>query len=311
MLMGTWLALSLLSFVAAGSLWVLLHSDQRTASDVLGDLNSDSDRSTIWDSGNQVGPDATSSTFFLKDTYGARGLFTRSQRLALDRRRVVAASVVIALPLLLVAVSGTGKLAFVAMALVLGISIAYLFDKHLMRRARVTFIREVEFYLPIVMERVVMAVQAGLDVLPALSALLELDESETEGKRARNDGMRGLRGTDPVSRLLSVVVALSEAGLSFEVSLREVADAVGCPSLKHAFIHLAVAQQEGGELVVPLRELSDSTQLYYQETVEEEIASLPVKATMPLLCTFAGLIIFFITSPLIQVLTLMSKAMPK
>jgi hypothetical protein len=55
---------------------------------------------------------------------------------------------------------------------------------------------------------------------------------------------------------------------------------------------------------MPLKELSDATQSFYQETIEEEIARLPVKATLPLLCTFAGLIIFFITSPLIQVITM-------
>jgi hypothetical protein len=86
---------------------------------------------------------------------------------------------------------------------------------------------------------------------------------------------------------------------------------VECSALRHAFIHLAVAYSEGGELVMPLRELSDSTQLYYQESIEEEIAKMPVKVTLPLLCTFAGLIIFFLTTPLVQVLEMTSRALPK
>jgi hypothetical protein len=82
---------------------------------------------------------------------------------------------------------------------------------------------------------------------------------------------------------------------------------VECGAVRHCFIHLAVAHEEGGELVMPLKELSDSTQLYYQETVDEEIAKLPVKATMPLLLTFAGLILLFLTSPLVQVTKLFSS----
>jgi hypothetical protein len=41
--------------------------------------------------------------------------------------------------------------------------------------------------------------------------------------------------------------------------------------------------------------------------VEEEIAKLPVKAVLPLVLTFAGLIVCFLTVPLIQVGSLTSK----
>ena len=86
---------------------------------------------------------------------------------------------------------------------------------------------------------------------------------------------------------------------------------VECSALRHAFIHLAMAYREGGELIMPLRELSDSTQLYFQESVEEDIAKMPAKATLPLLLTFAGLIICFVTVPLVQVLDMTSNAIPK
>jgi hypothetical protein len=102
--------------------------------------------------------------------------------------------------------------------------------------------------------------------------------------------------------LLAQVIKLCESGLSFEQSLREVADSVKSNALRHSFIHLAVAQKEGGELIYPLRELSDATQLYFQESIEEDIAKMPIKATMPLLLTFAGLIISFMTGPVVQIL---------
>jgi hypothetical protein len=60
-------------------------------------------------------------------------------------------------------------------------------------------------------------------------------------------------------------------------------------------------------LVRPLKELSDATQTAYQEVVEEEIAKLPVKAVLPLILTFAGLIVCFLTVPFIQVGVIASK----
>ncbi|MBN8549313.1 MAG: type II secretion system F family protein [Deltaproteobacteria bacterium] len=187
-----------------------------------------------------------------------------------------------------------------------GVALGCLAAEAALRRRAARKIRQLEFYLPIVMERIVMAVQAGHDVLAALKTILDL-EAGTHAKRAPTVSPF----EDPVTQLLSRVYKLAESGVGLEHSLHEVAASVACPAVRHAFIHLAQAHKEGGELVMPLRELSDSTQLYYQESVEEEIAKLPVRATVPLLCTFAGLIIFFLTAPMMQVLDITNKAMPK
>ena len=178
----------------------------------------------------------------------------------------------------------------------IGLCIGYIYGKSLERKAQENFTSDITFYLPIVMERIVMAVQAGLDIIPALKVVSDLD------KKTRNQARKNPEAEDPVTRLMSLVVKLSDSGIGFEQALNDVVSAVDSSPLKHAFIHLGLAQREGGELIMPLKELSDSTQLYFQESVEEEVAKLPVKATMPLLCTFAGLIVCFITSPLIQIL---------
>jgi pilus assembly protein TadC len=143
-------------------------------------------------------------------------------------------------------------------------------------------LRQMEFYLPSVMERVVMAVSSGMDVIPALQ------------EASRN-------GKDPISALLAQVVRLSECGASVDSALEQVARSVPCISVKHAFIHLGLAYRQGGEIVRPLKELSDATQVAYQESVEEVIAKLPVQAVLPLVVTFTGLIISFLTVPLMQV----------
>lgn len=159
------------------------------------------------------------------------------------------------------------------------------------RRAAKALVRAkegMEFHLPLAMERVVMAVSAGLDIVPAL----------VEASRDTDD---------PVSKLFKRVVELSSRGITVTDAFESVGKGVQSSSIKHALVHLSLAHKEGGELIRPLRELSDATQLSYQERIEEEIAKLPVKAVLPLVVTFTGLIICFLTVPLIQVSSLTDK----
>lgn len=177
-----------------------------------------------------------------------------------------------------------------------------IYQKIVRGRARQS-LREIEFFLPLVMERLVMAAHAGLDIISAVRSVAAADPRPVEASDASSS-------EDRVTQLLREVCRYVDRGMTFEQSLQRVSDAVPSAALRHAFLHLCVAHREGGEVVMPLRELSNATQLYYQESVEEEIAKMPVKATMPLICTFTGLIICFLTSPLIQVMDILAKAKP-
>ena len=161
--------------------------------------------------------------------------------------------------------------------------------------------RDLEFYLPLVMERLVMAVQAGHDVISGLRTVIELEE------RKRKETPAAARTREPVTELLSIGYRLAARGVRVEEAFRSVAMSVESPSFRHALIHLGLAHKEGGELIGPLRELSDSTQNYFQETVEEEIAKLPVRATVPLLLMFAGLIISFLVNPILAVMNTLNS----
>ena len=143
-------------------------------------------------------------------------------------------------------------------------------------------LRRIELHLPNAMERVVMGVGAGLDVVPAL-----------------HEASRGC--DDPVSEAFREVVSLSEAGMPVTEAMQVVSERSQSLSLRHALVHLGIAHAQGGEIVRPLKELSDATQAHFQESVDEEIAKLPVKAVLPLVVTFAGLILCFVTAPLLQV----------
>jgi Flp pilus assembly protein TadB len=181
------------------------------------------------------------------------------------------------------------------------VSTTYLIQKRFEERATEKKQENLEFYLPVVMERIVMAVQAGLDIIPALEAVFTLGEKEAVA--SGNE-------VDPVTLLVGHVMELHRAGQSLEETLAQVGKESQATGVRHAFIHLSLAHRDGGELMAPLRELSDATQLYYQESVEEIIAKLPIKATLPLLCTFAGLIICFLTVPIIEVMSMTQQSLP-
>jgi Flp pilus assembly protein TadB len=172
----------------------------------------------------------------------------------------------------------------------IGVLAGELFSSRWRERGKNLHLRQLEFYLPAAMERVVLGVAAGLDIVPALR------EASQESK-------------DPVSSILQRIVSLCESGVPVESAFEIASQQVASVSVKHACIHLALAHKRGGEIVRPLKELSDATMIAYQETVEERIAKLPVQAVLPLVITFAGLIVCFLTIPLIQVSSITKRVM--
>ena len=180
------------------------------------------------------------------------------------------------------------------MAALFGFSAGVFLARRIKSSLRKKFIDRIEFYLPLAMERIVMAVESGLDLIPALKTLTQLEEKVGDPN-------------DPTTGLFKQVIELTEHGVRFERSLEEVGKHIEGSSLRHAFVHLSLAHKEGGEVVAPLRELSDATQMQFQENIEEHIAKIPVKATVPLLVMFIGLLICFLTPPAIQVLSVTSE----
>lgn len=174
-----------------------------------------------------------------------------------------------------------------------GIALGWLVSRRRVLNKKALSVWNMEREVPNLVERIVMGVTAGLDVIPAMKAACQ--------------GLRNQEKPSEVEGLLKQVIAFHEKGLSFSKAIETVCERIEVPSVRHAFAHLGIAQQQGGELMRPLRELADATQLAFQERIDEEIAKLPVKATVPLLVTFAGLIIFFVTIPVIQVSSMTKK----
>ena len=289
---------SIIALIPAGIAALLFFSGQRTARDVLNDL---SERNTGQSPEHRNVRGKISRNIFKKHS-------TVSELPDHDNQSIHRFICISSFPLVFVVISaiqtaaGGDPVRNLIPAAVITAAVSYIICRIHLASCRVRLKRQIEFYLPVVMERLVMAVEAGFDIIPALGAVIQLDE--------RPDPACPEAWRDPVTRMLEKVYKLSESGIPFEQSLDEVAQTSDSSALRHAFIHLGLAQKEGGEIMGPLRELSDATQLYYQETMELEIAAMPVRATMPLVLTFAGLIIFFISTPLVQISTITKGTVP-
>ncbi len=175
-------------------------------------------------------------------------------------------------------------MAFATIAI--GISAGYIGGRVIINSAAPDEEKGVLLNLPMTLEKLLIAIQSGLDVVPALQVVSTTPELP-----------------NPASRAFQQVVLLIEGGAAVEAALEQVASASRSIPLKHVLLHLKVAHSRGGDLTFPLRELADATQVTYEQTIEEEIAVMPIKATAPLLCTFLGLLIIFLTGPIIGVVT--------
>ncbi|MDZ4784700.1 MAG: hypothetical protein SGJ02_01360 [bacterium] len=243
------------------------------------------------------------SGFIFNDELARTGLIELSERKWFQIQQKLIPIVSASFVLIFAIVAGIKTFFGVFIFTTLGLAIGLVINRYRLRSKREKYLKSLLFYLPMVMERIVMAVQAGLDIIPAITVAVNTSQD------IDNDFQEN-QNVDPITKLLKIAVKLTNSGLGFEKSLKELAAVTESSAVRHSFLHLAVAQKEGGLLIMPLRELSDSTQLYYQESIEEEIAQMPVKATMPLMCTFAGLLLCFLTPPFLQVLSVLTNSVP-
>jgi Flp pilus assembly protein TadB len=130
------------------------------------------------------------------------------------------------------------------------------------------------YFLPLVIEQIAIGVSSSLDIGPCLSMLVNM-ATERESH-------------NPVTEMFIHAEKLMRSGLNLEESLVEVAEANGQHEIKHAFLFLAQCSKHGGEISKQLQELADAVMVQRQVQVEAKIAALPVKATGPLGCVFAG-----------------------
>ncbi len=142
------------------------------------------------------------------------------------------------------------------------------------------------FYAPLVLESIILLVESGLGVLPAIEQLL---------RQAR---------PNPVIDYLRIAYNYTEAGVPFADSLELVADSADQRIIRHVFLHLDISGNEGGELIPSLRSLSGYAQTEWKLAVEERVKRLENLVVFPVFVSVIGLMLLTAAVPLVPVLEL-------
>jgi len=147
--------------------------------------------------------------------------------------------------------------------------------------------------LPILLESLILLVESGLGILPAIHKLLESSDEETKSKSARY--------------YLRVVHEMSMRGLPFGQALENVASICPFPALRHFFLHLDIGANVGGKLGNSLRSLAQHAHQEWKLSVEARVRKLENLVVFPVFASVIGLILLTASVPLIPLLELKDK----
>ncbi len=238
------------------------------------------------------------SAVFL-DTPDLKSRFSRAG--AIDRSARKRLSVVLAV-LVCSGIAGGGAAAFalksapmpaaflLAFGLLIGSAAALLELKRRERRVE----QSILFGLPVILEQMVLLIEAGLGLLPALHRLMK-------DSRARGGPV------EPIFASLELIYGLCGSGIPFATAVAEVADAVTNRPLRHVLLHLDIGASEGGELIPALRGLADHCHREWSHSVQARIKRLENTVIFPVFVSVVGLMVLVAAVPLVPVLELRQR----
>lgn len=150
--------------------------------------------------------------------------------------------------------------------------------------------RETLFRLPLFLESVILLVESGLGVLPAVQSVVE----------------SGKRKNEPVTQVMQAVYQLSSSGLPFGQSLELVAAAIDSKPLRHVLLHLDLSSSEGGALVPSLRSLAEYAHREWKLSVEARVKGLENAVVFPVFAAVIGLMLLVVAVPIVPVVDFFS-----
>lgn len=148
--------------------------------------------------------------------------------------------------------------------------------------------REIMFRLPLLLESLILLVDAGLGVLPALERIT-FQSAQSKEK-------------NPVAMYLGRVYQLAASGMPLAEALQVVADATGHRTLRHVLLHLDLSGTEGGELIPALKSLSDYVHTEWKLSVEQRVKRLENGVVFPVFVSVIGLLMLVSAVPLVPLL---------
>lgn len=150
--------------------------------------------------------------------------------------------------------------------------------------------REMMFQMPIFLESLILLVESGLGILPALERVVP--------------GKQQTRKISPVTRLFQLVYQLSASGMPFTQALETVAEVTPQRIVRHVLLHLDISGTEGGELVPSLRNLSDHAHMEWKLSVEQRVRRLENLVVFPVFASVLGLMVLTAAVPVVPLLDL-------
>lgn len=231
---------------------------------------------------------AETSFDYLSDRLGKAGFLRKEQRLKFKKISYISFSLVVPIFFIIGLIFFNLKIAIIS--LILGLYLAltsYLLFLKLKAKSEE---RECLFQLAIFLESLILLVESGLGVLPALEKIV----------RSQNES--GNKGT--LSYFFNLIYNLTENGLPFSKSLSLISKSCPLPTLKHIFMHLDISNSEGGELIPSLRNLSDYAHNEWKLSVEYRVRRLENLVVFPVFFSVIGLMILSSAVPIVPLLKL-------
>lgn len=159
-------------------------------------------------------------------------------------------------------------------------------------------IRSVYYELPLVLEELVLLVESGLALFPALE--------EVCVKRTAS-GVRSSRKETLARRVLLTAYQLAAHGVPISDAFKQVAKVCPFPVLRHVLLHLDISSSVGGELLYSLRTLSEQIHKEWKLSVETRVKQLENLVVFPVFVAVMGLMLLTAAVPLVPVLDFMSS----
>jgi Flp pilus assembly protein TadB len=212
----------------------------------------------------------------MQERFFHAGMFTEQERKQFGQIRLIAPIVLpLVLGLSLVSAGSTFAIFGLIFGVLLGVQLPFsILDRRIKQRSE-----DILFYLPLVVEQIVIGVSSSLDIGPCLQRVVQMsDERDSH---------------NPVTELLRHAQLLSKSGLSLSESLMEVGKLSGHNELKHTFMSLSQVSKHGGEITKQLQELADAVSSQRETKVEAKIKRLELEATGPVGLVFVGFMLIF------------------
>jgi Flp pilus assembly protein TadB len=174
-----------------------------------------------------------------------------------------------------------GDITLGALGLVLGVALGAQMPQSYIDRKIEKREEDVMYYLPLVIEQIVIGVSGGLDTSPCIKQVLDMAEER--------------KTFNPVTELLRHAFQVAKSGVAFEDAMNETAALQGHTELRLAFKSLAQVAKHGGEITKQLQELADTVSSQRETQIEGVIKRLELKATGPVGLVFFGFMIIFLS----------------